>query len=142
MKELDLTNRDESPSSGPRLTIAEVAAATKTTVHTLRYYERIGLIEAVTRAESGHRRYGDADVRWVSFLRKLHATGMPIRRMLAYAALARRGDSTWAERRALLEEHRAEVAQKLAEQQGHLAAIEKKVALYRELEAEAERQRA
>ncbi|APR75630.1 Regulatory protein, MerR [Minicystis rosea] len=116
------------------LTIAQVATATGTSAHTLRYYERIGLIRPVARAQSGHRRYGPEDVRWVEFLRKLQATGMPIRRMLAYAALVRRGDATIAERRALLEAHRDDVAAKLAEQQAHLAGIEKKVRLYVEME--------
>jgi DNA-binding transcriptional MerR regulator len=124
------------------LTIAEVAAATATSVHTLRYYERIGLIAPVARASSGHRRYVEADVRWVMFLRKLHSTAMPIHRMLAYAELVRRGDATIAERRALLEEHRSEVAAKLEEQKIHLEGIEKKVKYYRELEREAARKRA
>jgi DNA-binding transcriptional MerR regulator len=125
-----------APRSGTTggLTIAEVAVATGTSAHTLRYYERIGLIQPVARARSGHRRYGPDDVRWVEFLRKLQATGMPIRRMLAYAVLARRGDATISERRALLEAHRDDVAEKLAEQQAHLASIEKKVRLYEEME--------
>jgi len=116
------------------LSIAEVAASTGTSAHTLRYYERIGLIRPISRATSGHRRYGPEDVRWIEFLRKLHATGMPIRRMLAYAVLVRRGDSTFAERRALLEAHRDDVVATLAEQESHLEAIEKKVRLYTELE--------
>ncbi|MFT3772705.1 MAG: MerR family transcriptional regulator [Minicystis sp.] len=131
-------SRAGAPVSGTigGLTIAEVAAATGTSAHTLRYYERIGLIRPVSRARSGHRRYGPDDVRWVEFLRKLQGTGMPIRRMLAYAALARRGDATITERRALLEAHRDDVAAKLAEQQVHLAGIEKKVQMYLELEQE------
>jgi DNA-binding transcriptional MerR regulator len=103
-------------------------------VHTLRYYERIGLVRAVARARSGHRRYAPEDVRWVEFLRKLHSTGMPIRRMLAYAKLVRQGDSTITERRRLMEEHRDDVVRKLAEQRAHLEAIEKKVRLYADME--------
>jgi hypothetical protein len=67
---------------------------------------------------------------------------MPIRRMLAYAALVRRGDATISERRALLEAHRDDVASKLAEQQAHLEIIEKKVHMYRELERESMRKQA
>jgi len=121
------------------LTITQAAAATGASAHTLRYYERIGLIRSVSRARSGHRRYGPEDLRWVEFLRKLQATGMPIRRMLAYAALQRRGDATLTQRRVLLEAHRNDVAAKLAVQQGHLAVIEKKVQRYRALEREAVR---
>ncbi|WP_437302326.1 MerR family transcriptional regulator [Sorangium sp. So ce388] len=144
MSAADRAPRAAAPRSGTAggLTIAEVAAATGTSAHTLRYYERIGLIRSVSRARSGHRRYGPDDVRWVEFLRKLHATGMPIRRMLAYAALVRRGDGTISERRALLEAHRDDVAAKLAEQQAHLAIIEKKVSLYLDLEQQSARKRA
>ncbi|XXY50904.1 MerR family transcriptional regulator [Sorangium sp. So ce269] len=144
MSAADRASRAAAPRSGAAggLTIAEVAAATGTSAHTLRYYERIGLIRSVSRARSGHRRYGPDDVRWVEFLRKLHATGMPIRRMLAYAALVRRGDGTISERRALLEAHRDDVAAKLAEQQAHLAIIEKKVSMYLDLEEQSARKRA
>ncbi|MGK3984525.1 MerR family transcriptional regulator [Sorangium sp. So ce136] len=144
MSAADRAPRAAAPRSGTAggLTIAEVAAATGTSAHTLRYYERIGLIRSVSRARSGHRRYGPDDVRWVEFLRKLHATGMPIRRMLAYAALVRRGDGTISERRALLEAHRDDVAAKLAEQQAHLAIIEKKVSMYLDLEQQSGRKRA
>ncbi len=64
------------------------------------------------------------------FLRKLHATGMPIRHMVQYARLARRGDATYAERRALLEAHRREVVAKLDELTTSLALIDRKIALY------------
>lgn len=124
------------------LTIAEVAAATRTSVHTLRYYERVGLIKPVSRARSGHRRYAPDEVRWVSFLRKLHATGMPIRRMLNYAELAWQGDTTISARRALLEEHRDEVAARLEETRKHLDAVDYKVGIYRELERQAAKKRA
>lgn len=121
------------------MTIAQVARATNTTAHTLRYYERIGLIRSIRRAGSGHRRYGEDDVRWVEFLRKMHATGMPIRKMLAYATLQRQGDRTIPERRLLLEDHGAEVVRAIGELQAHLAAIEAKVRMYQEKERSARR---
>src|SRR5215470_4978357 len=107
------------------LSIREVAARTGITTHTLRYYERIGLVDHVPRARSGHRRYGDADLRWLELVKRLHATEMPIRRMLEYARLARRGDSTVAARRALLDAHRRDVEAKLAEVRESLGAIKR-----------------
>ena len=112
------------------LSIREVAARTGITTHTLRYYERIGLVPSVPRARSGHRRYGESDLAWLELLKRLHATDMPIRRMLEYARLARRGESTVRERRALLEAHRLDVEGKLAHLQATLALIRKKLALY------------
>jgi DNA-binding transcriptional MerR regulator len=124
------------------LTIAEVAERTGTSVHTLRYYERIGLIRPVSRARSGHRRYAPEDVQLIEFLRKIRATGMPIRRMLVYAELMRRGEPTFGERRALLEEHRVDVARKLAELTQHLDMIDRKVRMYSEREREVRKTKA
>jgi len=112
------------------LSIREVAARTGITTHTLRYYERIGLVQHVPRARSGHRRYGEADLQWLELLRRLHATDMPIRRMLEYARLARRGESTIAARRALLDAHRRDVEEKLAHLKKTLDLIHQKLEIY------------
>jgi len=112
------------------LTIREVAARTGITAHTLRYYERIGLVQPVARARSGHRRYDDADVRWLELLKKLHATDMSIKKMLEYARLARRGESTVLARRALLDQHRRDIEDKLESLRSTLALIEKKIEAY------------
>ena len=113
------------------LTIAEAAEKTGLTAHTLRYYERDGLmLRPVTRASSGHRRYGEPDLRWVLLLTRLRATGMPIRDVRRYAALVRAGDGNEAERLDLLLAHRQVVEQQLAEVTSHLRAIDHKIALY------------
>jgi DNA-binding transcriptional MerR regulator len=112
------------------LTIREAAGRIGITVHTLRYYERIGLVRPVARARSGHRRYGEDDLRWVELLRKLHATDMPIRRMLEYARLARRGEVTIAARRSLLDDHRRDIEAKLEKLRSAHTLIKKKIALY------------
>ena len=70
------------------LTIAEAAEHTGLTAHTLRYYERDGLmLEAVDRSAAGHRRYSEHDVSWIPLITKLRATGMPIREVKKYADL-------------------------------------------------------
>jgi len=114
------------------LTIADAARASGLSVHTLRYYERAGLIGDVDRASSGHRRYSDADMAWVEAIRCLRATGMPIARIRRYYELVRTGRHE-RERLALLEEHRESVRAQLAEVQGHLAFVERKIATYEEL---------
>lgn len=113
-----------------RLTIRECAAATGTTPDTLRYYEKIGLLSGIARQRNGHRRFSADDVRWISFLRRLHDTGMPIRHMLQYARLLRRGESTVGQRRALLETHRNELRTRVATLSEHLAMIERKIRTY------------
>ena len=111
--------------------IAEAADATGLTTHTLRYYERDGLLlDAVDRASSGHRRYSEDDVGWIRMITRLRATGMPIREVRQYADLVRAGDGNEAERLQLLVAHRDRVRQQLAEVATHLEAIEFKIGLY------------
>ena len=117
-----------------RLSIAEAAAATGLSTHTLRYYERAGLmLEPVDRASSTHRRYSPSDLTWVGFLTKLRATGMPIVRVREYVELVRSGDVTTADRLELLLRHRIAVLAQLDEITQSLAAIDTKIALYKEM---------
>lgn len=95
------------------MTIQRMAERTGMTVHTLRYYERVGLIRPIQRADNGHRRYSSQDEEWLSFLNHLRATGMSIRQMQRYAALRAQGDESAAERREILEEHRQNVEAKI-----------------------------
>ena len=85
------------------------------TAHTLRYYERVGLIQPVGRARNGHRRYSEADEAWLNFLHCMRAANMPIRDMQRYAELREKGDATSLERRKLLEDHQATIEAQIAE---------------------------
>lgn len=118
------------------LTIQQAAAATGLSVHTLRYYERIGLIDPVPRQTNSHRFYRPEDMRWIMFLIKLRSTGMPIQQMLHYAALRRRGDDpeSVAERKYMLEQHAFAVAAELTALQDTLAVLHAKVGLYSAME--------
>jgi DNA-binding transcriptional MerR regulator len=116
-----------------KLTIQQVSEATGLTAHTLRYYERIGLIHPIERERNTHRRYTMNDVGWVDFLNKLRATGMSIQQMQAYAALQRLGDVTLAQRVEMLKEHRDAVEQHMAELAKHLEVIRWKVSVYEDL---------
>jgi DNA-binding transcriptional MerR regulator len=113
------------------LSIAEAAERTGLTAHTLRYYERDGLLlGAVDRSTTGHRRYGSADLRWIEMVTRLRATGMPIRDVRRYAAMVRAGEGNEAERLELLRDHRSRVLAQLAEVQEHLGAIDRKIGIY------------
>jgi DNA-binding transcriptional MerR regulator len=119
------------PAAGA-LSISDAARVTGVSAHTLRYYERAGLmLDRVGRASSSHRRYSEEEIRWVVLLTKLRSTGMPIRRMRAYAELVRAGDGNEAERLALLEAHREAVLEQLAAMRSNLDAIDHKIDLYR-----------
>lgn len=104
------------------------------TAHTLRYYERVGLIQPVGRAHNGHRRYSESDEAWLHFLHCMRATNMPIREMQRYAALREIGDSTSLERRKILEDHQTEIAEQIKELQQAHALLTHKIANYRKIE--------
>ena len=112
------------------MNIAEFAKRCGLSAHTLRYYERIGLLGSVAREANGHRRFGPRDVEWVEFLHRLRSTGMGISEMLRYAELRARGDSTLAERQAMLVQHADTLAASLRVQQAHLRVVRQKIAIY------------
>lgn len=114
------------------LTIADAARASGLSAHTLRYYERAGLLEPIDRNGGGHRRYREEDLDRIRFLVRLRATGMPIREIRRYAELLGKGDGTNAERLAMLEAHRETVLAQLEETARNLDLIEWKINLYRE----------
>jgi DNA-binding transcriptional MerR regulator len=116
------------------LSIQQVAVVTQLSTHTLRYYERIGLLAAIGRASSGHRRYSNHDIAWINFLTRLRATGMPIREMQQFAELRRQGNHTFSQRRQLLESHQQHVKQHIEELTQNLNVIQEKIQHYRKLE--------
>ena len=111
--------------------IGELANKAEVNIDTVRYYERAGLLTPIERNGSGHRRFTAQDVEWLVVCTKLRATGMPIRRVREYAELVRDGEGNEAERLALLEAHRADVLERLAEVQRNLELIDYKIELYR-----------
>lgn len=117
------------------LSISEAAALSGISTDTLRYYEKLGLVDRVARgASSGHRVYREADLEWLRFLQRLRATGMPIAGMLRYAELRRAGPASTAARRALLQAHAGSVAAEIARLQGQLVGLHEKIALYEAME--------
>jgi DNA-binding transcriptional MerR regulator len=114
------------------LSIAEAAEASGLSVHTLRYYERTGLLEPVRRNGSGHRRYRAADLERITFLTRLRATGMPIREVRRYSELMKAGEATNEERLALLEAHRINVLAGLETTARNLELVEWKIRFYKE----------
>ena len=111
------------------LTIAQTAAMLDVSAHTLRYYERIGLVD-VPRDASGNRRYDADAVRRLVFLTRMRLSGMAIRDLQHYVELVDEGDDTVAERLEMLLEHRDTIRRQIAELTLSLAATEYKIATY------------
>ncbi len=110
---------------------SEAAEQSGFSLDTLRYYERIGLLDDIDRAPSGHRRFRDDDLEWLGVLRCLRETGMPIAQMRRYAELTRRGAATMAERLSLLTEHDKQVQERIALLQAQHNHLREKIDWYR-----------
>ncbi|MQY10890.1 putative HTH-type transcriptional regulator [Streptomyces sp. RB5] len=121
---------DSDPKAG--LSIGEAARRTGVSVHTLRYYERVGLVVTpVDRTHTGRRRYHRLDLEWITICTRLRATGMPIRVIRRYAELVAAGRGNEESRLDLLESHRDDVQAKIAELQENLELIGHKIDVYR-----------
>jgi DNA-binding transcriptional MerR regulator len=123
------TEQDGDLLVEPTWTIADVAQRVGITAHTLRYYERIGLLD-IGRDDAGRRRYTESDINRVYFITRLRAADMPIGQIQRYFRLVAAGTHTEPERLALLEGHRDEIKARLASLESALATIEFKIARY------------
>jgi DNA-binding transcriptional MerR regulator len=111
-------------------TIQEAAEEMQVSAHTLRYYEKIGLLPAVQRAENGRRIYSEEDLGWVYWLKLLRASGMSIRVMKHYVQITRAGDHTIDDRCLILEEYRDQLRKNIEILQRFLERLEQKVEFY------------
>ena len=128
------------PTDGPGAAgwdIATTADRLGVSAHTLRYYERIGLVR-VGRDASGYRRYDAAAVRRLVFLTRMRTSGMTISDLQRYVDMVEAGRDTVPERLAMLTEHRSVLRTRIDELQLALSATDYKIAAYtRELEEQA-----
>ena len=112
--------------------IREVSEKTGLSAHTLRFYEKEGLLPGVERSSSGIRRYSDADLELLGGICCLKNTGMSLREIARFMQLSQEGDCTLRERVALLRAHRDEVLARMEEMQSHLDKVTRKLDCYTE----------
>lgn len=110
--------------------IAELARRSGLSTHTIRYYERIGLMPAADRDASGHRDYAAEVLIWITFIGHMKAAGMPVREMLAYAGLRAQGAHTGPQRADILRARRDLVAGHVADLVAVLSVLDEKIAGY------------
>ncbi len=111
--------------------IGEFSEITGLGIHTLRYYELEGLIVPM-RNSSNRRCYSDKDIAWIDFIKRLKATGMPIKDIKQYAALRAKGDTTLFERMEMLIRHRQSLNEQIRQLQEHEIKLVEKTAFYRQ----------
>ena len=112
------------------LNISDVAKATGLTAHTLRYYERIGLLPGVTRTTNGVRNYSEQDCARVQFVKCMRNAGMSIEALIEYMQLFEQGEHTAPARKALLEEQRNLVNARITDMQDGLKRLDAKIENY------------
>jgi MerR family transcriptional regulator, aldehyde-responsive regulator len=110
--------------------IAEVSGHFSISSDTLRYYERIGLIPAVNRNESGIRDYKEEDLKRVEFIKCMRSAGLPIETLIEYMALVQQGDKTIDARKEILKEQRNLLVGRMEEMQKTLELLNYKINLY------------
>lgn len=116
------------------LTIGEVAARTGLSVHTLRYYEREGILaNPVRRNGGGQRMYSEDDLDWLTVCTVLRGSRMPIPEIRRYTELVRAGEGNEAERLALLRAHQRRVEAQAGQLAKSMDLITYKVAIYEDI---------
>jgi DNA-binding transcriptional MerR regulator len=110
--------------------IAEVSEQYNITSDTLRYYERIGLIQPVNRLDSGIRDYNDIDIRRVEFIKCMRSAGLSIEVLIEYVGLVQQGDRTIKTRKAILKKQRELLAARMKEMQKTLDILDHKIEVY------------
>ena len=108
----------QTPAAEDLRTIAEVRELTGLSARTLRYYEELGLLPGVRRRAGGRRVYGDDEIERLGFIQRLKALGLSLAEVKELNAVYAIGGSTRAmlgRLDELLERHRQDVAERIAE---------------------------
>ncbi|QAY66508.1 MerR family transcriptional regulator [Paenibacillus protaetiae] len=111
-------------------TINEAAQKFGLSAHTLRYYDKEGLLPFVSRSHSGNRTFTDSDLEWIALICCLKNTGMPIKEIKQYVDWCRQGSATIDVRKALFVAHRQAVLRQIEELNNNLELIDAKIAFY------------
>ncbi|KPN45930.1 heavy metal-responsive transcriptional regulator [Mycobacterium intracellulare] len=94
--------------------IGQLAAATGLSTKTIRYYEDVGLLSAPPRAPSGYRDYRDDAVARLRFVRAAQSVGFSLGEIREVLAFRDRGQEPCAHVRQLIEQHAADLADRIA----------------------------
>ncbi|MEW6737303.1 MAG: MerR family transcriptional regulator [Acidobacteriota bacterium] len=123
-------------ASDEQFTVQQATELTGLSEHTLRYYERVGLLQSVRRhGSSGHRRYSAMDIAKLETLACLRAAGMSLDHMRRYFELLPQGVDAAPQIKELLEAQQQVLEERLKQMQGYLNYINQKIAYWHAIEA-------
>ena len=112
--------------------ISDIAKKTGLSIHTLRYYEQIGLLKNIHRNQAGRRVYTRLDLDWLEWIKRLKSTGMPLEQMQEFAQLRLEGEQTLKPRQLLLIQHSQKLKQEIQRLKQELDVVDYKIEFYAE----------
>ena len=116
--------------------ISEVAALTGLSIHTLRYYEKEGLLKNISRNTSGRRIYSKIDLGWLQWIQRLKSTGMSLDEIKKFSNFRSLGNASITDRKNMLIEHAEHLSSEINRLQSELAVVKYKVTAYEKKEIE------
>jgi len=114
-----------------RYTISEAAEKTGLSAHTLRFYDKQGLLPFVDRNKAGNRDFKESDFEWLAIITCLKKSGMPVKKIKQYIDWCMEGDATLNERLEVFEAHKKAVTEKIAELETYMHKIDYKIWFYK-----------
>ena len=111
-------------------TIGQVAEKTGLSVHTLRYYEKEGLLPFIKKNSAGLRVFSDSDLGWLELIECLKATGLHLKGIKQYIDWYIEGDSTLQQHIDMFKQQKIRIEQQRAELQKLFFKKKKKIELY------------
>ena len=118
--------------------ISDVAKQTGLSIHTLRYYEKEGVLKNIHRNPSGRREYDHRDLEWLTWIKRLKSTGMPLNQIKEFSSLRQQGDHTLHLRQQILTEHSKTLIGEIKRLNKELEIVKYKIELYEEKKLELE----
>ena len=114
--------------------ISEISKISGLSVHTLRYYEKEGLLENVTRNDSGRRVYSNDDLVWIEWIQRLKSTGMSLDEIRQFSSLRYLGDDSISQRKDMLIDHSMKLKSNIQKLREELSVVDYKIKAYQEKE--------
>lgn len=114
-------------------TIRQASEMTGLTEHTLRYYDREGLLPLLSRSASGIRLFSQNDIDWLGLICCLKSSGMSIENIKEFMKLCMEGEKACEEKKEILLKHKNHILEQLKLLNKSLSTIEYKIDHYKEI---------
>ncbi|MBD5398072.1 MerR family transcriptional regulator [bacterium] len=113
-------------------TIGQVAKKTGLTTHTLRFYDKEGLLPNVKKNLSGIRYFSDNDLNWIVILECLKSTGLSLKDIKHYIDLYKLGNKSLNERLEIFKIQKKRVKEQISLLKENMKKIDFKIKYYEE----------